>query len=75
MDIMKLIVLIVILFILVSLGFGLYYLFNNKGGSKKTAKSLLVRISLSLFLFFALFLAFYFGLIKPHAINEIVNIK
>ena len=71
--IIKLIVLAVIFFILLSLGFGLYYLFTNKGKSKKTVKALAVRIGLSLFLFIALFVAFYFGWISPHAINQISN--
>lgn len=75
MVIMKVVILVAILLILTSLGFGLYHLFTNKGKSKKTVKSLLVRISLSLILFFTLFAAFYLGLIKPHAINEIVQQK
>jgi hypothetical protein len=55
--------------IVVSLGSALRHL--SKGGaeedSRKMARALTIRISLSLALFALLFIAWYMGLISPHA--------
>jgi hypothetical protein len=54
--------------ILVSLGSGLFHLSRGRGDedSRKLARALTVRISLSLALFALLLLAWRFGLIAPH---------
>lgn len=61
-----LLVLLLLFFILSSLGLGLYYLIHDSGKSKRTAKALTIRIVLSFILFIALILAFAFGFITPH---------
>ncbi|TMI92755.1 MAG: twin transmembrane helix small protein [Bacillati bacterium ANGP1] len=57
--------------ILASLGFGLFHL--SRGGaddSRKMARALTVRITMSLMLFALLMLAWYLGLISPHALRS-----
>lgn len=62
----KIIIFIVMLLILVALASGLVGLVKQKDGSKKTVKSLTVRVILSISLFVFLFLAFKFQWIAPH---------
>lgn len=62
------IVLVFLLLILSSLGFGLYYLFKDQGKTKRTVRALTFRIALSLILFLALLTAFALGWISPHPI-------
>lgn len=62
----KIIIFIVMLLILVALASGLVGLVKQKDGSKKTVKSLTVRVILSISLFLFLFLAFKFQWIAPH---------
>lgn len=57
--------------IVASLGFGLFHL--SRGGaddSRKMARALTVRITLSLVLFALLMLAWYLGLISPHTLQS-----
>ena len=54
--------------IIASLGFGLFHL--SRGGpedSRRLARALTLRITLSLVLFALLLLAWYLGLIAPHS--------
>jgi hypothetical protein len=60
---MKIIVLLFIAFILGSLFSALYFLIKDRGGSRRMAKALTIRVVLSVALFALLMLAFYFGLI------------
>lgn len=64
----KIIIVLFIVFILYSLGSGLYFLVRNKSRSNAVVKALTWRISLSLILFILLFVAFALGWIKPHGI-------
>ncbi len=64
----KLLIVIVFLAIIVSLGSGLFALVDDKGKSKRLVNSLTVRISLSVFLFALLIIAYMNGLIQPHGI-------
>jgi hypothetical protein len=57
--------------ILASLGFGLFHL--SRGGaddSRKLARALTIRITVSLVLFALLMLAWYLGLISPHGLQS-----
>jgi len=57
--------------IVVSLGFGLFHL--SRGGaddSRKMARALTIRITVSLVLFAVLMLAWYLGLISPHLLQS-----
>jgi len=57
--------------IVVSLGFGLFHL--SRGGaddSRKMARALTIRITVSLVLFALLMLAWYLGLISPHGLQS-----
>ena len=57
--------------IVVSLGFGLFHL--SRGGaddSRKMARALTIRITVSLVLFAVLMLAWYLGLISPHPLQS-----
>lgn len=60
---MKIIVLLLIVFILGSLGSALYYLVKDQGKSDRVVKALTVRIGLSMALFLSPMAAYYFGLI------------
>ena len=57
--------------IFASLGFGLFHL--SRGGaddSRKMARALTIRITVSLVLFGLLMLAWYLGLISPHTLQS-----
>jgi DUF2909 family protein len=60
---MRFIVLLFIAFILISLFSGLYFVFTDKGGSRRAVKALTVRVILSITLFVLLMLGVYSGLI------------
>ncbi|MGA7823612.1 MAG: twin transmembrane helix small protein, partial [Steroidobacteraceae bacterium] len=57
--------------IVVSLGSGLFHLSRGRGeeDSRKMARALTVRITLSLLLFALLMIAWYLGLISPHGVQ------
>lgn len=67
---MKVLIILIMLFILYSLGSGLYYLIRDQGKRSRTVKALSWRIGLSLFLFILLFIAFALGIITPHGVYE-----
>ena len=64
----KLPVLLVLAFIVFSLGQGMYFLAKDDGDVDKTrvVKALTVRIVLSLTLFGLLFLSYFLGILQPH---------
>jgi len=71
MDLMfKLPVLVVLGFIVFSLGQGMYYLAKDDGETDKTrvVRALTIRIVLSLTLFGLLILGYVFGIIEPHGV-------
>ena len=69
-HIVWLLVLACLLGILISLGLGLYHLSRGTAeDSARLARTLTVRIAVSLLLFALLMLAWYFGLIRPHALQ------
>jgi hypothetical protein len=71
MDIIiKLPVLLVLGFIVFSLGEGMYFLAKDDGDVNKTrvVRALTIRITLSLVLFGLLILGYLFGLIDPHGL-------
>ena len=55
--------------ILASLGYGLFYLVKDERDSKRMARALTVRISLSVLLFLVLLVAFLTGRIQPHGLG------
>jgi hypothetical protein len=59
------IVIVCLLGIVASLGFGLFHLVNDKGESKRMVRALTVRIVLSVALFLFLLLAWWQGWIQP----------
>jgi F0F1-type ATP synthase membrane subunit a len=65
----KILVIAILLFILLSLSGGLFFLIKDKKKkSNRMVTSLSVRIGLSIILFFLLFYGFFSGLIHPHGI-------
>ncbi len=67
--IFKLPVFLVLLFILVSLFQGMYYLAKDDGrDSTRVVKALTVRLVLSLLLFGLLMAGYFFGVLQPHGI-------
>jgi len=68
--VVKIIIVLFLIIILYSLGSALVHLVRHKGrqDENEVVKALTWRIGLSLLLFFLLFLAFFFGLIKPHGV-------
>ena len=69
-HIIWLLVLACLLGILISLGLGLYHLSRGTPqDSARLARALTVRITVSLLVFALLMLAWYFGLIRPHALQ------
>ncbi|CAM8371626.1 Protein of unknown function DUF2909 [Candidatus Methylopumilus universalis] len=65
----KILIIAILLFILLSLSGGLFFLIKDKKkNSNRMVTSLSFRVGLSLLLFFLLFYGFYSGLIHPHGI-------
>jgi succinate dehydrogenase/fumarate reductase cytochrome b subunit len=69
----RLLIFAVLIAILVSLGLALRHLSRGSGeqDSRKMARALTIRISLSLLLFALLIIAWYMGLITPHGLQSI----
>ena len=67
----KIIFIILFIFIIISLGSALFQMVSHKNveHSKKTAKALTIRISLSLALFVLMLIAYTTGLIEPKGIG------
>lgn len=66
---MNIIISVVFLGILVSLGFAMYYLLNDRGPKKRTVNALIVRISLSVGLLLFLIIGYFMGWIQPHGLQ------
>ncbi len=66
--VIKAAIVLLLLFILFSLGSALYFLVHDKGGSDRIVKALTWRIGLSLLLFVILIIAFAMGWISPHPV-------
>ena len=64
----KIIIIVAFLGILFSLGSALFFMVNDKGQSKRSAKALTWRIGLSAGLFGLLMLLAALGYIKPHGL-------
>ena len=62
----KILIGLVLLAIVCSLAFSVFFMVNDKGQSTRMAQSLTVRVVLSIALFVLLFVGFATGLIKPH---------
>ncbi|MBL8472329.1 MAG: twin transmembrane helix small protein [Rhodocyclaceae bacterium] len=61
---MKFVVLAFVAFILISLFSALFFVFKDKGQSKRAVKALTMRVGLSVILFLMLIVAYHFGLIS-----------
>jgi len=67
-TLIRLIILGVLLAIVASLGSALFHLSRKAGDSRKLARDLTIRISLSVTLFVLLMIAWRLGLIRPHGL-------
>jgi cytochrome bd-type quinol oxidase subunit 2 len=67
-SLLRLAIILVFLAIVASLGSALFHLVRAQGDSRKLARALTIRVSLSLALFILLMLAWYAGLISPHGL-------
>jgi hypothetical protein len=63
---MQLVIVLMLFAIVASLGQALFAMSSGRGDSRKMVRALTLRIGLSVLLFGALMLAWYFGLISPH---------
>ena len=70
MLLFKLLIVILLLFIIGSLFTALYFLVKSPDQSAAVVKSLSIRIGLSIFLIFMIFIGAYFGVIEPHGFNQ-----
>lgn len=66
---MKILIPIIFICILTSLGSALFFMMRDKGSSSNMVRSLFIRISLSILLFSAVWLAHYLGLIQSTGIK------
>ncbi len=66
---MKILVVGVLFAIIASLGQALFAMSSGRGNPAKMVQALTRRIALSVALFAALMLAWYFGLISPHGVS------
>jgi uncharacterized membrane protein len=66
--IIKAILVLLLIFILFSLGSALYFLVHDKANSDRIVKALTWRVGLSLLLFVILLIAFAMGWISPHPV-------
>lgn len=63
----KIVIVVALMVIVGSLFSALFYLMKDKGTSTRTARTLTIRISLSIILFALLMLGYFFGVIgQPH---------
>lgn len=69
MNLPRLLVILIVLGIIASLVSALRQLTGARGDPAKLLHALMWRVGLSVGLFLALFVAWYFGLIQPHGIG------
>ena len=60
---MRIVVIILLLAVVVSLFSGLYFVYKDKGQSRRAVTALTVRITLSVIVFLILIGAYFFGLV------------
>jgi len=60
---LKIVVIVLVLFIVASLGSALLFMLTDQSGSKRMVKALALRVGLSITLFLLLMAGYYFGLI------------
>jgi len=70
MLLVKLIIIILLIFIVVSLFLALYYLVKSPDNAEKVVKSLAIRVGLSLFVLLIIFLGSVVGIIEPHGFGQ-----
>jgi hypothetical protein len=70
MPLIKILIVACLIAIVLSLGSALFYLMSDKGGSKKMARALTIRVGLSVLLFVLLLIAWWQGLIQPHGVGQ-----
>ena len=70
MLLIKLIIVILLIFIVVSLFTAFYFLFKSPDNSAKVVKSLAIRVGLSLFVMLLIFIAAETGVLEPHGFGE-----
>ena len=66
MEVIKVLVVVLLGFIVASLGKAMFHMSSGPEDSAKTLRALTFRISLSVALFVVLFLAWYAGALTPH---------
>ena len=66
---MKIIIILLFFAVLGSLASAMVFLVKDKGETNRTAKALTYRISISVFIFVLLILAYFAGYIEPHGIS------
>ena len=66
---MNIIISLVLLAIVVSLGFAMYFLMTDTGPKKRTVNALIVRVSLSVGLIIFLVISYFMGWIQPHGVQ------
>ncbi|MGH8705610.1 MAG: twin transmembrane helix small protein [Burkholderiales bacterium] len=59
---MRYVVIAILVLIVASLGSAFFFMFHDRGGSKRMVKALALRVGLSLALFLFLMAGYYFGL-------------
>ncbi len=64
----KIIVILLFIFVLVSLSSGLVFMVKDRGQTHRSVKALTLRIGLSILAFILLMGAYYAGLIQPHGL-------
>ena len=65
----KIMILFLMLIILLSLGWGFYYLSRDQGHSKRTLHALMLRIGITILLALLLVVGIFTGVIVPHPIS------
>lgn len=65
----KILILLVLVFIVASLGSALALLFRKDGEKNRMAQALTLRVSLSIGLFLALLIGFRYGIIPPQGLR------
>ncbi len=65
----KILIVLFLIAIIISLSSGMFFLVHDQGKTKRLAKSLTLRISLSIALFVLLFIGYCTGIIQPHGLH------
>ena len=67
----KALIVVLLITIIISLSSGMFFLVRDQGKTKRLAKSLTVRISLSIALFVLLLIGYFTGIIQPHGLHPV----